>query len=849
MTRKRSRASVARLGLAARLYIAIGGAVALTLVASVVAWVSFIEQGAHQATITNRYLPAITISLQLSRQSALIASAVPRLLAVSNEEQRIGTVADLAELQAGFVHQLEDLEEILAGRDTDRSDYSSLATVWGMSLRLSQTLARLGDRVGSLLVLEERLTAQVTQAATLHRRLADLITPLVDETIFYMVTGYRTLDDTAPVPLDRRIDTESLAAFGALAELQAEANLAIGLLTEGSITPDAALLRPLRERFDASVDRFATAMANLGDVPHAADIDAAFEELIALGQGTDNIIDMRNRIIETSAVANDLADASRRLAADLSADVGRIVEAAQNGTLTAITATEASADFSRELLLWVNAIAVIGAIVIGWVYVKRSFTGPVLRITAAAENFESDRFDETMLAVTSRRNDELGHLARTFTQMAKEVQARTEILDRMVAERTQQLHEKNQALQRTLGQIADELTIAQRTQLSILPSHVPSIEGLRLFAQMRAAREVGGDFYDLIELDDHRVGIVVADVSDKGVPAALMMAVSYTLIKSTALHESSPAKVLETVNQELSTDNETMMFVTAFYGIVDAKTGLFTFANAGHDPPLLARADEPISPLPPLGGTALGILSDATYAESTISLRPGDAVVFYTDGVTEAFDDNGELFSVARLKDLLDHARTLPVDKLCARVLDGVDEHAGKTPQSDDITCVVLRFGSDLPVRDYDHGSNPESPGSPSLVIGLKPDLDEISRLTEAVSRFAQDHGLPVETASQLNLVLDEIVSNTIRYGCTEERDYHLQVSLRLSGQAIEIELEDDATPFNPLEVPPPDLEASLDDRAIGGMGLHLVRHFADDVSYRHDGHLNHLKLTVAIGQ
>lgn len=844
MTRKNDKRSGIRLGLAARLYIAIGGAVTLTLLASLVAWISFVEQGKQQASIANRYLPAITISLQLSRQSALIASTAPRLLTVSNDEERLSTLADLADLEAGLIGQLEDLEARLTSRTGDRGDNSPLATVWGESRRLSQTLARLGDTVGSLHILERQLSEQVVRAVAVQRRLGGLITPLVDETTFYMVTGYRSLDDPAPVPLDERIDADALAAFGALAELQAESNLATGLLTEASITPDAALLRPLRERFDASADRFATATANLGAAHDAPEIEAGFQELLELGQGDDNIIDLRTRVIDFTEEAANFADTGRILAARLSANVGRVVEAAQHGTLTAVAATETAAENSQELLLWVNGIAVVGAIFIGWFYVKRSFTRPVLRITAAAEDFESDRFNEDALSITAKRNDELGHLARTFTQMAKEVQARTEILDRMVAERTQQLNEKNLALQRSLSQIADELTIAQRTQLSILPSLLPSVEGLRLFAHMRAAREVGGDFYDVIELDDHRIGIVVADVSDKGVPAALMMAVSYTLIKSTALHEASPAKVLAEVNQALSKDNETMMFVTAFYGIVDVRTGQFTFANAGHDPPLLVRAAEPVSPLPQLGGTALGILSGAEYSEFSLTLQSGDTIVLYTDGVTEAFNGSDEAFSIARLETLLDRIRTLPVDRLCGKVLDSVDEHADGTPQSDDITCVVLRFGSgDGPIGSADPPESSDEAVA-ELDIDLKPDISEISRLVEAIEGFAKANGLTEETAGLINLVLDEIVSNIINYGCVEERDYHLKISVRLNGRTIEVVVEDDATPFDPLEVDPPDVEASLEDRPIGGMGLHLVRHFTDDISYEHDGSMNRLTLT-----
>ncbi|MEM7442323.1 MAG: SpoIIE family protein phosphatase [Pseudomonadota bacterium] len=841
------RSLLTRPGLATRLYIAIGAAVTLTLVASVVAWISFIELGEQQDTITSRYLPAITLSLQLSRQSALIAATAPTLLTDTNQEERTQTLADLDRLETELVGQLNALETVLASEVADRGDYNPLANIWGRSRRLFGSVSAIGESVGELQALEDQLTAEVNQAVAAHRRMSELIVPLVDDTTFYLVTGLRSLDDEAPVPLDERVDEEALAAFGALAELQAEANLAIGLLTEASITSDAALLQPLRERFDASADRFVTAMANLGALPHAAEIDAAFQELLGLGQADDNIIELRGSIIDNISAAEGLVENNRALAASLTREIDRIVEAQQNGTRTALAAANAAEEFSSELLLWLNGGAILGAVIIGWLYVKRSFTDPVVQLTAAAESFEHHRFDQNSLADTEQRYDELGHLARTFARMAKEVQARTDTLDRLVAERTQQLNEKNEALERSLTQIAEELTIAQRMQLSILPHHPPSVQGLELSAHMHAAREVGGDFYDFIELDKNHIGIVVADVSDKGVPAALLMAVCYTMIRSVALRERSPSKVMKEVNQALSHENDTMMFVTAFYGIMDVETGTFTFANAGHDAPLLHRSGHATTPLPRLKGTALGVIGEAEYRESSLELCQGDAIVFYTDGVTEAFNHSNDAFTVPRLRKLLDDSGLLTANQLCGLVVDSVKSHADGAPQSDDMTCVVLRVAPDTVARDEGASDVSVDTKDRLLVVKVEPDLSDIPRLAEKVENFAEGASVPPRLVQQINIVLDELVSNAIRHGGADGKYHRIEVRLRLHDDKMVVTIEDDTGPFDPRTIPPPDLDQSLEDRPIGGVGLHLVRTMMDGFDYERDGEINRVTLTKNI--
>ena len=327
------------------------------------------------------------------------------------------------------------------------------------------------------------------------------------------------------------------------------------------------------------------------------------------------------------------------------------------------------------------------------IFVGRRLTRPVMAISAAAQAFEGQRFDPASLGKTRERRDELGNLARVFTRMAEEVQARTDHLDRLVGERTEALNEKNTELEKALLRIEEELAMAQRMQLSILPRQLPQHPGVALFARMTAAREVGGDFYDAFDIDEERIGIVIADVSGKGMSAALFMAVSCTVIKSVASRRRPPAQVMARANEILCEGNDAAMFVTVFYGIANIRTGELVYANAGHNPPYLIGAAGKVTPLPTTDGMALGVMEGLAYQDRTIKLGDGDTVFCFTDGITEAFDDSGNEFSEAALEEILSETPGLAPDALGEKVIGRVQEFASAAPQSDDITCLVLRRG------------------------------------------------------------------------------------------------------------------------------------------------------------
>ena len=235
-----------------------------------------------------------------------------------------------------------------------------------------------------------------------------------------------------------------------------------------------------------------------------------------------------------------------------------------------------------------------------------------------------------------------------------------------------------------------ELDVANKMQQAILPTVFPATDAYQTYGSMTPAREVGGDFFDITPLDDGRIGLAIADVSDKGVPAALFMMSSRTLLKGSAIGLGQPGNILREVNDLLYADNETMMFVTLLYAVYDPATGQLTYANGGHNLPVIVHADGSSDILPGTDGIALAVLPGADYEQRSITIAPGDSVIFYTDGVTEAVNVDGEEFGMERLSAVFAGAGAPDCQSATQAVLDAVKDFAGEAPQFDDITCLVL---------------------------------------------------------------------------------------------------------------------------------------------------------------
>jgi len=303
---------------------------------------------------------------------------------------------------------------------------------------------------------------------------------------------------------------------------------------------------------------------------------------------------------------------------------------------------------------------------VNW-YLRYSFR-PLNDVIRSLNALSSGRTDISV-QVPTHNNDEIARLAGTFESFRKGIQAR---------EQLQRLHQ--------------ELEVAERIQRQYLPTHFPATHQLEFAATMQPAREVGGDFYDVFTLQDGRIGLVIADVSDKGMGAALFMVAARTVIRSLAASTRDPAQCFANANRLLAQDNDTMMFVTAFYAIVTPETGEVTYCCAGHNPPVRLSASGATTWLSPQRQPALGVLDEAAFTSESMTLSPDEVLFLYTDGVTEAASDSGDMFDDDRLTRALVEAAPASAQDGIDRVLTAVGQFTAGAAQHDDMTCLAVRF-------------------------------------------------------------------------------------------------------------------------------------------------------------
>ncbi|MDE0091799.1 MAG: SpoIIE family protein phosphatase [Oligoflexia bacterium] len=246
--------------------------------------------------------------------------------------------------------------------------------------------------------------------------------------------------------------------------------------------------------------------------------------------------------------------------------------------------------------------------------------------------------------------------------------------------------------QNKLFSLNKELEVARKIQKSILPPPLSPSSKCSLFAQMIPAKAVGGDYYDFFLVDDHRMGFVIADVSGKGISSALFAVVNQTLLKSVAPYASSPKKCLQSVNTVCSKNNDNCMFATVFYGILDLTRGHVVYTNAGHNPPYKVTPSGKVQALSTTNDIPVGVDGETKFDEKTIQLKPGEFLVLYTDGVTEANNREKEEFGEKRLMEVLSQSANRPIQKVGESLLKSVKKFAEETQQYDDITCVLLKY-------------------------------------------------------------------------------------------------------------------------------------------------------------
>ena len=385
------------------------------------------------------------------------------------------------------------------------------------------------------------------------------------------------------------------------------------------------------------------------------------------------------------------------------------------------------------------------------------------------------------------------------------------------------------------ARIDKELEYAKQIQLSALPTNFPEVEDYNIFAQMIAAKEVGGDFYDFYRLNENTVAFLVADVSGKGIPAAMFMMTAKTIIKDLAESGMAVNEILTKANQKLCENNESGMFVTAWMGILDISTGKLTFANAGHNPPLFKRADGSFEYLKTRAGFVLAGMEGVRYRINEITLNKGDRLFLYTDGVTEATNENNVLYGEDRLLVFMNKNLEVAPTKLLPKLKKDIDKFVGKAPQFDDITMLMF----DYKVKKAHNYV--ESRTFPAKTESL---TDVLAFIEQILEKY--ECSMKIQTA--ICVAIEEMFVNVAHYAYgNTQGDVKFDVSFEEKTRNITFRMSDKGVPFDPLKKPEPDITLSLEEREIGGLGIFITKKTMDQVSYAYENGENILTMIKKI--
>ena len=362
-----------------------------------------------------------------------------------------------------------------------------------------------------------------------------------------------------------------------------------------------------------------------------------------------------------------------------------------------------------------------------------------------------------------------------------------------------------------------ELEVAKEIQLATLPNEIASTKDVEIVAELRAAKEVGGDFYDYFQIDDDHTAIVIGDISGKGVPAAMFMMKTITCFKNFVAPNKKPSQIMKEVNAALFDNNHLQMFVTCFFAIINRKTGELEFANAGHNPPVIG-SNFKYEFLKCKTGFVLGGLQDAFVFDEKITLKHGESITLYTDGVTEARNASGDFYGEERLLKLFNSRDFTCLVEIHHSLRDDMAKFTDNYEQSDDITVISLKFqGDDCVVKENCFDAK----------------LEKIPSGLAFVEQFCSEENIPVEFKNNLLVVADELYSNIVKYGYENNGgDVFTRLWFNRDKNEFVITIIDKAPAFNQLEVNNNPLEGNVEDMRIGGLGILIVKKIMSEYAY-----------------
>ena len=455
-------------------------------------------------------------------------------------------------------------------------------------------------------------------------------------------------------------------------------------------------------------------------------------------------------------------------------------------------------------------VIIIITIILALNFLKKQIIRPIEKVSREAKRFAT---------LSNRSKNNLSNISNI-----SEVTSLALSIDKMEKDTIKYI-EDIKAATKEKERIGTELKLASLIQENSLPTDFPSNESFELYASMTPAKEVGGDFYDFNLIDDDHLMLVIADVSGKGVPAALFMMVTKILISEYSLSLKDPAQVLTTVNNRICNNNKANMFVTVWLGILELSTGKLVFANAGHEDFVLKNGDG-FKLNKTKHGIPIGAMEDYEYKNNEVILNKGDKLFLYTDGLPEATNSELEMFNLDRMVDTLNELKDLNTKELLNEVKNKVDTFVGEATQFDDLTMMALIYKGDSAMKKKFNAS-----------------MDELNN----VLKFIDDGIKDIKDSKLLkkfNLVVEEIFVNIVSYAYPDsDTNNTVTISIKDNDDKTIITFIDSGKHFNPLIKDDPDLSLSVDERPIGGLGIYLVKKMMDNVEYEYKDNKNILTI------
>ncbi len=451
---------------------------------------------------------------------------------------------------------------------------------------------------------------------------------------------------------------------------------------------------------------------------------------------------------------------------------------------------------------------------------KRTVVTPIEELNEAARAHMQSKEELSELHFNDlniHTGDEIESLALIMADMEKRLQSYVQDLTAITAERER---------------IATELNVASQIQEGMLPNIFPPFPERKefdIYASMFTAKEVGGDFYDFFLVDDDHLALVIADVSGKGIPAALFMMASKIIISNLAtIGITDPGTILQEVNKRIVRNNPMEMFVTVWLGILEISTGILRASNGGHEYPFVLLKDDRYGMFRDRHGFVLGGIDNSTYTTYELKLEKGNRIFVYTDGVTDATNQDKEQFGDRRLLQALNDKPDASVKELLKHVKYRIDEFVQDAPQFDDITMLALQ---------YNGGSKMEE-------LTIEATIDNIPFVTQFVDEKLEALDCPVKAQMQIDVAIDELFSNIAKFAYHPETGpATVRVEVEKDPMAVIITFIDHGMPYDPLAKDDPDVTLDIEDRMIGGLGVYLVKKTMDDVSYEYKDGQNILRI------